>query len=67
MRTAIAKYLGWTGKIAYTEPVTPFEKFINIHLEATPKKAEEVLGWHAKYPPFLYSLDTTFKAYQAHK
>jgi len=67
VRLAIAKYLGWKGRIEFTEPVTPFEKFVNIHLEATPKKAEEVLGWRAKYPPFLHSLDTTFKAYQAHK
>jgi len=67
VRLAVAKYLGWTGKIEYTEPVTPFEKFTNITLEASPRKAEEVLGWQAKYPPFLHSLDTTYKAYLAHK
>jgi nucleoside-diphosphate-sugar epimerase len=67
VRLAVAKYLGWTGTIAYTEPVTPFEKFTNIHLEATPKKAQEVLGWSPKYPPFLHSLDVTYKAYLAHK
>lgn len=67
VRLAVAKYVGWTGTIAYTEPVTFFEKFTNIHLETSPKKAKEVLGWDPKYPPFLQSLDTTYKAYQAHK
>jgi len=67
VRLSVAKYLGWNGKIAYTEPVTDFEKFTNITIIASPKKATEVLGWEPKYPPFLLSLDTTFKAWKAHQ
>ena len=67
IRLAVAKYLGWTGKIAYTEPVTPFEKFINTHVVASPKKAQEVLGWEPKNPPFIASLDVTYRAWKAHQ
>jgi len=67
VRLSVAKYLGWTGKIAYTEPVTPFEKFTNISLVASPQKAREVLEWQPKYPPFLHSLDVTYKAWKAHQ
>jgi len=64
---AVAKLLGCSDKVVYTEPVTFFDKLTNINIEATPRKAEEVLGWHAKYPPTLHSLDVLYAAYLAHK